>query len=233
MTGEEWLSCADPKKMLHLLRVRGQISPRKGRLFSCACVRRIHHLLVDERSRLAVEVAEQYAEARMDAAARTAAEKGAREGLLSQTGKEGLAAIAAMLTLGRRCPVLRVLDYAAWAVHHIYFGQEAMAAEKRERGEQACLLRDCFANPLREPSPGELVLSSGRDLISRLALGAYEERQLPSGHLDPIRLAILADALDESGCTDSDILGHLRSPGPHVRGCWALDAVRDKSGTPP
>ena len=39
------------------------------------------------------------------------------------------------------------------------------------------------------------------------------------------RLPILADALEEAGCADADILGHLRGPGPHVRGCWVLDLL--------
>jgi FHA domain len=38
-------------------------------------------------------------------------------------------------------------------------------------------------------------------------------------------LPVLADALEEAGCTDQDILDHLRGPGPHVRGCWAVDLV--------
>lgn len=52
-----------------------------------------------------------------------------------------------------------------------------------------------------------------------------------TGHLDPVRLALLADALEEAGCTDAALLAHLRGwetvplRGPHVRGCHALDAV--------
>jgi len=38
-------------------------------------------------------------------------------------------------------------------------------------------------------------------------------------------LPILADALEEAGCDDVDVLAHLRGPGPHARGCWALDLV--------
>ena len=64
--------------------------------------------------------------------------------------------------------------------------------------------------------------------MPRLARPAYEDRLLPSGHLDPVRLAVLADALEEAGCTDESILTHLRSAGPHVRGCWALDLVLGK-----
>jgi hypothetical protein len=64
--------------------------------------------------------------------------------------------------------------------------------------------------------------------VVRLAESAYEERDLPSGHLDHARLAILADALEEAGCTDGKLLGHLRGPGPHARGCFALDLVLRK-----
>ena len=61
-----------------------------------------------------------------------------------------------------------------------------------------------------------------------LAQAAYDQRTLPAGHLDPARLAVLADALDEAGCTDADVLNHLRGPGPHVRGCWAVDLLLGK-----
>jgi hypothetical protein len=43
------------------------------------------------------------------------------------------------------------------------------------------------------------------------------------------RLPLLADALEDAGCTDDELLGHLRAPGPHVRGCWAVDLVLGKS----
>jgi hypothetical protein len=43
------------------------------------------------------------------------------------------------------------------------------------------------------------------------------------------RLPILADALEEAGCTEGDLLSHLRGPGSHVGGCWALDLLLGKS----
>jgi hypothetical protein len=42
-------------------------------------------------------------------------------------------------------------------------------------------------------------------------------------------LPVLADALEDAGCTDGSLLAHLRGPGPHVPGCWGLDAVLAKS----
>jgi hypothetical protein len=39
---------------------------------------------------------------------------------------------------------------------------------------------------------------------------------------------VLADALEEAGCGSADLLSHLRAPGPHVRGCWAVDLLLGK-----
>ena len=61
-----------------------------------------------------------------------------------------------------------------------------------------------------------------------LAQAAYDERELPAGTLDTARLGVLADALEESGCDQADLLAHLRGPGPHVRGCWAVDLLLGK-----
>lgn len=49
--------------------------------------------------------------------------------------------------------------------------------------------------------------------------------RIEDGSLDPDRLAVLADCLEESGCESAELLNHLRSAGPHVRGCHALDAL--------
>src|SRR5260370_181803 len=51
----------------------------------------------------------------------------------------------------------------------------------------------------------------------------------PAGALAPARPAVPADAFEDAGCADADILSHLRGPGPHVRGCWALDLLLGKS----
>jgi hypothetical protein len=91
------------------------------------------------------------------------------------------------------------------------------------------LLREVFGNPFRPMAVDPNWLAWRGGTVPRLAQAAYDERELPSGHLDPARLAVLADALDDAGCTDLDLLGHLRGPGPHVRGCRILDLLLGKS----
>jgi hypothetical protein len=89
----------------------------------------------------------------------------------------------------------------------------------------AALLREVVGNPF---SPIALDPKWRTPPVLALSRAAYDARELPSGHLDPARLAVLSDALEEAGCTDESILSHLRSPGPHVRGCWALDLILGK-----
>jgi hypothetical protein len=95
----------------------------------------------------------------------------------------------------------------------------------QELKDQLPLLRDIVGNPFRRVS-FNLVWQT--PTVTNIAQAAYEERALPSGELDPARLAVLSDALEEAGCNDANILGHLRSPGPHVRGCWAVDLLLGK-----
>jgi hypothetical protein len=88
----------------------------------------------------------------------------------------------------------------------------------------APLLRDIFGNPFRPLVVDRAWLPP---TVVALAQAAYDEL-LPSGELDRDRLLILADALEEAGAT-GEILDHLRSAGPHVRGCFVIDALLGKA----
>jgi hypothetical protein len=113
----------------------------------------------------------------------------------------------------------------------------SMGVEEPEK-LQAHLLRDIFGNLFRSLPPkrgrkkwGQMwhsLLIWNDGTVVKLAQAIYEDRQFPAGTLDNGRLAVLADALEEAGCQDQDILGHLRGPGPHVRGCWAVDLCLDR-----
>ena len=97
--------------------------------------------------------------------------------------------------------------------------------------EKADFLRDVVGNPFRPPAdpwagPLKACPSWDAEAVWATAHAAYDERR-DDGTLDPFRLAVLADALEEAGC-DGDLPAHLRAPGPHVRGCWALDLVLGK-----
>jgi hypothetical protein len=87
----------------------------------------------------------------------------------------------------------------------------------------AALVRDLFANPLRPPAPLDpAVLAHDGGAARRLAEVICAERRFGD-------LPVLADLLEEAGCTDAALLGHLRGPGPHALGCHALDTVLGKA----
>src|SRR5262249_46548961 len=100
-----------------------------------------------------------------------------------------------------------------------------LVSDESEAVIQACLLRDVFGSWFYR---GTFTAPSLSPLVKSLANAAYAERAFSSGELDTTRLAVLADALEDTGGIDSEILSHLRSPAPHVRGCWALDLVLGK-----
>ena len=87
------------------------------------------------------------------------------------------------------------------------------------------ILHDIFGNPFR---PTALDPAWRTPTVTALATAAYEDRHLPAGTLDTQRLAVLADALEDAGCTDEQLLAHLREPSPHVRGCWVIDLLLGK-----
>jgi hypothetical protein len=105
------------------------------------------------------------------------------------------------------------------------FDDKFEAARRVELRGQGDLLRDIFGNPFH---PVALDPSWLTPTVIALSQATYAERHLPSGRLDPARLAILADALEEAGCEDQTTLHHLRGPGSHVRGCWVVDLLLGK-----
>ena len=247
-------------------------SDRKLRLFACTCARHGWHQLHDVRSRRGVEIAERFA----DGEATPEELAGARSKASSARAWRG-----------------KPKHYPQWLAHVCTaISTDSILAVFHRQMEmphlvppqtQAHLLRDIVGNPFRPVTlaacncgscvaPGRqhhngpcAVRRLRTPTVVSLAQAAYEERDEATGHLDPLRLAILADALEEAGCADAPgrtvsevvrlaqsvrgccsrhadnaacdclrnavpdgILAHLRPPGPHVRGCWAVDLILGK-----
>jgi hypothetical protein len=254
VTEAEWLSGAEPESMLDSL--AGKVSARKLRLFACACCRQVWRLLTDERSRRAVDLAERYADGVADEDERFNAWEAACEAGMAGEADAGNAAEAASRSSDESDFALDAALEAANAEAHgnylaardaalagrskdqegFYSDQDCdraadagiaakQAAMSAEAARQCNLLRDIFGNPFRPVALSRAWLPPA---VLALAQAAYESRASPPGTLDRERLAILADALEENGCSDGELLGHLRGPGPHVRGCWAVDLVLAK-----
>jgi hypothetical protein len=213
MTEARWLGSKDPAPMLLFLQHRA--TNRKLGLFGCACARRVWGLLADPRSRGAIEAAEGYWDGEVSLRDYQEAAVAGQEALYAAQEGERAAACAAQAAL-------RTSLGRAWA------DVARAAGDGAERATLCDLVRDVFGNPYHTPRIARPWPARPFSTIARLAQAAYDERALPAGTLDPVRLAVLADALEEAGVTDTFLVAHLRGPGVHVRGCLAVDAVLGK-----
>jgi hypothetical protein len=241
MTEAEWLACDDPTEMAFNLRRSGKGSDRKLRLFAVACCRRIWHLVPDNPSRQAVEVAERFADGFATEEQRQAALRGAEAARMAVNAPGSFrvylaATLAAVAYTTVAVPWdLEVIGLNASreaSTAAAYCGlpdaddaddtaayEATRVAWANEQATQAKMLRDIFGNPFR---PVALSQAEQTPTAVALAQAIYDERAFD-------RLPILADALEDAGCTDAAILGHCRGPGPHVRGCWVVDLILGKS----
>lgn len=222
----EWFSSSQPQEMLTFL--RGKASERKLRLFGVACCRRIWGEMRDERSRRTVEIAEDFAESRCDKRTLSLA----RQDALTASGAARLAAADVPRTAANldALNAAHVVAEAADAAQEVaaedaYQATCAVAgttagvvANMRGRNDQCDLLRCIFGNPFRPIAINPAWLAWNGGMVQKVAQAIYEERAFD-------RMPILADALEEAGCTNQDILGHCRQPGEHVRGCWVVDLL--------
>lgn len=148
---------------------------------------------------------------------------------LNRTGAARLAAESAAAAVAANPSADRVTKPVHWAAREASWASGAAIPPDevmRAVGTKLCgLLRDVVGNPFR---PATLDPAWRSPSVTDLAQAAYKERKLPGGELDPLRLGVLADALEEAGCGSADLLAHLREPGPHFRGCWAVDLVLGK-----
>jgi hypothetical protein len=91
--------------------------------------------------------------------------------------------------------------------------------DERAWSKYAEILRDIFGNPFRQTKIDPAWRTS--EVVS-LAQKIYDERVFEL-------MPALANALGSAGCRDADILRHCRQPGTHVRGCWLIDLILEKT----
>jgi hypothetical protein len=226
MTEAEWLACADPTSMLAFL--QGKASERKLRLFACACCKHIWPLMTDDRSRRAVELAELSADhpvapETLDAVsgeaeeafedAITDSDESVKEDSTGLTWSQYAAACSAASYASN--PSLRDEDVRV-VIEAI---SDASSDATAQRPWQAVVLRDIFGNPFR---PVALDPAWRTSAAVGLAAAIYSDRAFD-------RFPILADALEDAGCDDPDILAHCRTHPEHARGCWVVDLVLGKN----
>jgi hypothetical protein len=98
---------------------------------------------------------------------------------------------------------------------HVFAAHESSATGLA----QADLLRDILGNPFH---PVALPTLWRTDTVSLMAKQIHDSREYSV-------MPILADALQDAGCDNDDILSHCRGTGRHFRGCWVCDLVLGKS----
>jgi len=229
MTEQEWLQSPEPVRMVTYLRfgrgaARTKAGRRKLRLFGCACCLRVRRLFPDERGWPVVCLAERLADgtanqAEVDAALRDA------EPILFDGERDQVRQARLNLheAVRRLCGSAGDSAMACSSVGIALRWLQGFAPETAEWAVQAGLLRDLFGNPFR-PAPaiesGWLVAGGGS--VVRLTRRIYDDRRFED-------MPVLADALEEAGCRDEELLGHLRGSGPHARGCFPLDLLLGKA----
>jgi hypothetical protein len=246
MTEAQWLACADPQLMLVF--VRDTASDRKFRLFALACCARIDQHITDPRSQAALRFAEQHVEAGVrgrrgrpavvagSRLACRAAEDFAQTASAAEDYAQALLEVnAAYAADGPLIPLgyHAALFSSGFASNTVGWASGCAdrpgplpptyeAAQGAEKAAQTVLLQDVLGPlPFRAVAVAPAWLSWNKGRLRHLATAIFEERSFEG-------LPVLADALEEAGCTNVDMLNHCRGPGPHVRGCWVVDLLLGK-----
>jgi hypothetical protein len=222
--------------------LRGKASDRKLRLFAAACCRRLTALLADVRLQRAIEAVEQYVDgftiesdlahihgecANDDSYERESVAFYVQMTALYLTWHSAL--VADWHLSIRTNPAVFAAENAPVCANNAIAELAARgggnpagrAACSGESAAQATLLRDIFSNPFRPITFDPTWLTWHDSLLVSMAQKMYDSRDFAD-------MPVLADALEEAGCTNPDILAHCRSGGEHVRGCWVVDALLGK-----
>ena len=222
MTEAEWLASDDPRAMWN--HVRAGASRRKRTLINCACAWYLVPWSPDPSVRQAIERAERYADGGLaDSTLWKWGQRMVRLGIACRDQGMDPKAWSATYVASVACspPEWGSVAWVGLENHSREFGQADifppgwLSEAKRKAG---IVLRDVLGNPFR-PAVFDPRWRTA-DVVG-LARGVYDERALD-------RMPLLADALMDAGCADEQVIGHCRSAGPHVRGCWVVDLILEK-----
>ena len=198
---------------------------RNWRLFGVACCRHAMTLTPDERLETVAAGAEQFADElitweEVKKVRRTIAQVRKELGERFGPDEAKYDVLIALDRASRQKPIAALgaahdSGCAFAAVGRPDFDGGLRKAERYQIG----LARDVFGNPFR---PLTFSPSWRTDTAVTLARTMYESREFSA-------MPILADALQDAGCDNDDILSHCRDPKQvHVRGCWVVDFVLEK-----
>ncbi|MGF1578648.1 MAG: hypothetical protein ACFCD0_04725 [Gemmataceae bacterium] len=211
MTDQEWADNINPREMLNYVLAKCNPSNRQLRLLACGWCQGGVWSRLDDVGKNLVGLAEAHAEGLprkqelVDAVANAPWTGGLATTVAAWTGVADI-----------RVGVGRVGDLA---IQLVAATQQRAYVPELARAEiqfQTTLLRDVFHHPsYKLPDPVRFLEWNG-GTVSRMVHSIYTHRQFDL-------LPILADALEEAGCTDERVIGHCRSAGPHIRGCWVVD----------
>jgi mannitol/fructose-specific phosphotransferase system IIA component (Ntr-type) len=219
MTRREWLGCQGPAAMLAFLGT--QASDRKLQLFLVAVAERLFAKSGWEELQEAVPAVRDFLEARASSAAFDRARDAIRWGLSEMCESLNLRAEVLWLAIQDRAVAADEVSRVTWRAVEGWQMNVPDLDMTKERAAFATTLRCIFPGPVGPPRLDPVCLVWNDALVTKLAAAIYEERRF-------VDLPILADALEEGGCTDGELLGHLRGQGPHWRGCFALDLLTGK-----
>lgn len=217
LNDSQWLTSLDSFALLLHLRASHNVATdqqgRKLRLFACACCRLMLEACKPNFAEYSeiISLAERYAEGEID---RTRCLASRLQRYLVGEPLHLGAHLSALASLQDEDPYSAATGASAFAPHAIGCMNTGRTYHQA-LANQAIMVRDLFGNPFRRVA----VPSEWRtETVLALARGVYVDRAFD-------RLPILADALEEAGCSDPELLAHCRSSGPHALGCWVLDLV--------
>lgn len=204
MDEKKWANCVEPGMMLTFLKDR--LTPRKLRLFGCACFRQVWPE-VGAAAKQQVELAEAFADGAT--LPRKKAKKKKEPDPLSYLVEDdaGQAANRGSFDASRI-----VVEVTSPLIGGVWV---------KARKNQVAIIKDLAGSPFRMVAFDPTWADANDGRVRKLAQTIYDDRNFAD-------MPYLSDALEEAGCSVTAILEHCRVPADHWRGCWVIDGILER-----